>query len=91
MITAGKYTTYDSPYLDELVKGIAVMIDPKLTTSLDLFPEFEPINTTKIKWYDAKTYALEGEVGVGDWNDSGKSPIFRTRFLQVGICSFVRN
>lgn len=70
MITAGKYTTYDSPFLDELVKGIAVMIDPKLTTSLDLFPEFEPINTTKIKWYDAKTYALEGEVGVGDWDDT---------------------
>jgi len=23
--------------------------------------------------------------------DLGKSPIFRTRFLQVGICSFVRN
>lgn len=70
MITAGKYTTYDSPFLDELVKGIAVMIDPKLTTSLDLFPEFEPINTTKIKWYDAKTYSLEGEVAAPDWNDT---------------------
>jgi len=69
MITTGKYTTYDSPFLDELVKGIAVMIDPKLTTSLDLFPEFEPINTTKIKWYDAKTYSLEGEVA-DVWNDS---------------------
>jgi hypothetical protein len=69
MITTGKYTTYDSPFLDELVKGIAVMIDPKLTTSLDLFPEFEPINTTKIKWYDAKTYSLEGEVA-DVWNDT---------------------
>ena len=68
-ITAGKYSTYDSPFLDELVKGIAVQVDPKLTTSLDLFPEFEPVNTTKIKWYDAKTYALEGEVGTGGWTD----------------------
>ena len=69
-ITYGKYSTYDSPFLDELVKGIAVQIDPKLTTSLDLFPEFEPVNTTKIKWYDAKTYALEGTVGTGGWNAS---------------------
>lgn len=75
MITAGKYTTYDSPFLDELVKGIAVMIDPKLTTSLDLFPEFEPINTTKIKWYDAKTYALEGIVGVGGWDGSATTAL----------------
>jgi hypothetical protein len=51
------------------MKGIAVQIDPKLTTSLDLFPEFEPINTTKIKWYDTKTYALEGQVGTGGWAD----------------------
>jgi len=42
-IINGKYSTYDSPFLDELVKGIAVQIDPKLTISLDLFPEFEPI------------------------------------------------
>lgn len=75
MITAGKYTTYDSPFLDELVKGIAVMIDPKLTTSLDLFPEFEPINTTKIKWYDAKTYALEGEVGADVWDGSATTAL----------------
>lgn len=68
-IVNGKYSTYDSPFLDELVKGIAVQIDPKLTTSLDLFPEFEPINTTKIKWYDGKTYALEGQVGTGGWTD----------------------
>jgi len=68
-ITNGKFHTYDSPFLDELVKGVAVQIDPKLTTSLDLFPEFEPINTTKIKWYDAKTYALEGQVGTGGWVD----------------------
>jgi hypothetical protein len=68
-IINGKYSTYDSPFLDELVKGIAIKIDPKLTTSLDLFPEFEPINTTKIKWYDAKTYALEGQVGTGGWTD----------------------
>lgn len=67
--TVGKYATYDSSYLDDEVKGIAMLVEPNLTTSWDLLAELEPSMTTTIKWYDALSNSLEGEVGTGGWTD----------------------
>jgi hypothetical protein len=67
MSVVGKYTTYDSPFLDTQVKGLAALVDPKLTTTWDLLPELDPIRTEKIKWYDAESATVEGEVVGAGW------------------------
>jgi hypothetical protein len=66
--TVGKYTTYDSEFLSEEVKGFAMMVEPRLTVTWDLFPEEEMCETEKIKWYDAVTNSLEGAVKTGGWD-----------------------
>jgi len=68
MSVVGKYTTFDSPYLDEQVKALAALVDPKLTTTWDLMPEIEPVQTEKIKWYDAESATTEGEVVGTAWD-----------------------
>jgi hypothetical protein len=68
--TVGKYATYDSAFLDEEVKGFAMMVEPRLTTTWDLFPEEKMAETQKIKWYDAVTNSLEGVVRADGWNNA---------------------
>jgi len=65
MSVAGKYTTYDSPFLDDQVKGLAALVDPKLTTTWDLMPEMDPVESEKIRWFDAESATLEGDTGAG--------------------------
>ena len=66
----GKYQTYNSSFVDELVVGLAALVEPRLSVTWDLFPEVSPIDTEKFKWFDAKSNALEGEVRTGGWNIS---------------------
>ena len=66
----GKYQTYNSSFVDELVVGLAALVEPRLSVTWDLFPEVSPVNTETIKWFDAKSNALEGEVRTGGWNDT---------------------
>jgi len=66
---AGKYTTYDTTFLDIDVRALANLVEPQLTVSYDLFPILEPVNTKEIEWYNAKRYSLGGTVGTGGWTD----------------------
>jgi hypothetical protein len=66
--TIGKFATYDSAFLDEEVKGFAMLVEPRLTTTWDLFQEDGMGETQTIKWYDAVTNSLEGAVRLGGWN-----------------------
>lgn len=68
--TVGKYATYDSDFLDEEVKGFAMMVEPRLTVTWDLFPEEQMTETEKIKWYDAVTNSLEGAVRADGWDNA---------------------
>ena len=67
-ITHGLFTTYDSPYLAEDIKGLAMKIDARLTVSWDLFPEKEPGVSTDLKWYDAVRNTLDGAVRGAAWD-----------------------
>lgn len=67
-IAHGNFTTYDSPYLSEDIRGLAVKIDPRLTVSWDLIPEKEPGTSTSLKWYDAVRNTLDGAVRGSSWD-----------------------
>lgn len=65
----GLYYTYDSSYLGEDVRGIATLVDPRLTTSWDLIPEEEPSDKVNLDWWDANRYELGGTVRT-NWNNT---------------------
>jgi len=69
----GKFATYDSSFLDDQVVGLAMLVEPKITTLWDLIPEIGAgaRMSEKIKWYDAKTNSLEGAVRTGGWLATG--------------------
>lgn len=76
-VVYGTYTTYDSPYLGEDIKGYAALVEPKFTVSWDLLPEVKPGTeledskngrSTIVSWYDAVREDLSGAVRSG-WVD----------------------
>jgi len=72
--TVGKFATYDSSFLDEKVIDLAMLVEPRITTTWDLIPEIEAKSegemSTKVKWYDAQPNSLEGAVRATGWNNS---------------------
>lgn len=66
----GTYITAESLYADDVVRGLAVMVEPRNTMTWDLFPEGEAANSVTVKWYDSESYDLTGEVGAAGWNIS---------------------
>lgn len=74
-VTHGLYTTYDSQYLKDDIRGLAVLVEPKLTTSWDLLPELDPADgpngktSVNLEWFDAVRYDLNG-ANRGGWNNS---------------------
>ena len=70
--TVGKFATYDSSFLDDQVIDLAMLVEPRITTTWDLIPEIGAGSqmSEKVKWYDAKTNSLEGEVRATGWTDT---------------------
>lgn len=71
----GTFLTTDSQYAADDVRGLAMLVEPNITKSWDLFPEEGDSTQTEIKWYDAVRYELSGNVGVGGWNSTDTSAL----------------
>jgi hypothetical protein len=84
----GTFLTTDSLYAADDVRGLAILVEPNITKSWDLFPEDSDSSQTEIKWYDAVRYELSGEVGVAGWNstDTAALPVTAalTSIVQIG-------
>lgn len=84
----GTFLTTDSLYAADDVRGLAVLVEPNITRSWDLFPDEGDSTQVEIKWYDAVRYELSGEVGTGGWNstDTAALPINAalTSIVQIG-------
>jgi hypothetical protein len=66
--TIGKYTTFDSSFLDVEVRGVAELVEASLTTTWDLIPEGTTTQTEQVKWFDAVSNTLEGAVRGASWD-----------------------
>lgn len=66
----GTYIIAESLYADDVVRGLAVMVEPRNTVSWDLFPEDETADSVTVKWFDSESYDLSGEVAGSGWNIS---------------------
>jgi len=66
----GTYLTQDSSFVDDIVRGLATLVEARNTVTWDLFAEGEASNSIEVKWYDAVVYELQGEVGAAGWNNT---------------------
>lgn len=88
----GKYTTYDSQYLPERVKALALLVEPKHTITWDLLPEDQggeiENDTKKFRWFDAVPNNLEGAVDTGGWDNAATTGLVisdaTARIINIG-------
>lgn len=66
----GTYLTQDSSFVDDVVRGLATLVEPRNTITWDLFSEDATADSIEVTWYDATRYELQGEVGAAGWNIS---------------------
>jgi hypothetical protein len=64
----GTYITAESLYADDVVRGLAVNVEPRNTVSWDLFAEDEESDSVTVKWFDSESYDLQGAVGGAGWD-----------------------
>jgi hypothetical protein len=69
-VAFGTYLTSDSSYVDDVVRGLATLVEARNTVTWDLFAEDEDANSIEVTWYDSVRYELSGEVGTGGWNNT---------------------
>lgn len=69
-VVVDKFHTYDSAYIDDEVRGLASLVTPSLTTFWDLLQEGKPVESTRLRWFDAERYGLEGTVRTTGWNNT---------------------
>lgn len=71
----GTYLTQDSSFVDDVVRGLATLVEPRNTVSWDLFAEDAAANSIEVTWYDAVRYELQGAVGTGGWDISSTAAL----------------
>ena len=55
-VAFGTYLTADSSYVDDVVRGLATLVEARNTVTWDLFAEDEDANSIQVTWYDAIRY-----------------------------------